>query len=231
MGMSETVMAAMIGAGATLFAAFFQLLRATTISAEQRRNSRKGMHSLMWILALVVAAGVAGFAYAEYRAQQARDDTRALRAELQQQMQTLVAATERLEQLRLPASDAGTSGSAAAPESAAIVNLPPCRGAQVGFATQRGSCTEQESLQVTVCAPVPAAARVSAVELFARSEDLQQPWAESRVAAGKETAAGRFTGSYFERSDGDIGKLGCQNFAHWNSKSGRSVRILVRFRA
>jgi hypothetical protein len=149
-----------------------------------------------------------------------------LREELQRQMQVLVDSTARLEQLRLPGPDAA----AAATESAAAVSLPPCRGAQVGFATQRGPCTEQEALQVTVCAPVPAAARVTAVELYARPEDSQQPWAESRVAAGKEIAAGRFTGSHTERADGESSKLVCQGFAHW-SKSGRAVRIVVRFRA
>lgn len=227
MGMSETVLAAMIGAGATLFTAFFSLLGSFRKPVDDRRTARVGFRSLMWILALVGAAGVGGFAYAEYRAQQSRDDLRALRAELQEQMRTLVASAARLEQLQLPAPGAA----AVAPESTAVVNLPPCKGAQVGFATQRGPCTEQEALQVAVCAPVPAAARVTAVELFARPEDSQQPWAESRVAAGKEIAAGRFTGSHTERADGEAGKLVCQSFAHWNSKSGRAVRILVRFRA
>jgi hypothetical protein len=221
----------MIGAGGTLCLALVQLTNSARASKADRQTAQSGLRSFMWILALVAAAGVGGFAYAEYRAQQSRDDTRALRAELQQQMQTLMAATARLEELRLPASGADGTLSAAATESAAAVSLPPCKGAQVGFATQRGACTEQDALQVVVCAPVPAAARVTAVELFARPEDSQQPWAESRVAAGKEIAAGRFTGSHTERADGAGGKLVCQSFAHWNSKTARAVRILVRFRA
>jgi hypothetical protein len=227
MGVSETVLAAMIGAGATLFTAVFHLLGSFRKASGERRTARNSFRSLLWMLALMVAAGVGGFAYAEYRAQQSRDDARALRAELQQQMQTLVASAARLEELRLPAPGAGGSVT----ESAAAVSLPPCTGAQVGFATQRGPCTEQEALQVAVCAPVPAAARVTAVELFARPEDSQQPWAESRVAAGQETAAGRFAGSHFERPDSEGSKLVCQSFAHWNSTKGRAVRILVRFGA
>jgi hypothetical protein len=223
MGVSETVLAAMIGAGATLFTAVFQLVRA---AGGDRRSTRSWFRSLMWMLALMLAAGVGGFAYAEYRAQHSRDEARTLRDELQQQMQALAASTARLEQLRLPVSGAG-----AATESAATVSLPPCKGAQVGFATQRGPCTEQEALQVAVCAPVPAAARVTEVALFARPEDSQQPWAESRVAAGRETAAGRFAGSHFERPDGEGSKLVCQSFEHWNSTKGRAVRILVRFGA
>lgn len=227
MGVSETILAAMIGAGATLFTAIFNLVSAFRKSSGDRRTARSSFRSLMWMLALMLAAGVGGFAYAEFRAQQSRDDDRTLRAELQQQMQALAQSTARLEQLRLPASGAG----AAVTESAATVSLPACKGAQVGFATQRGPCTEQDALQVTVCAPVPAAARVTAVELFARIEDSAQPWAESRVAAGQENAAGRFTGSHFERPDGEGSKLVCQSFAHWNSDKGRALRILVRFGA
>jgi hypothetical protein len=63
----------------------------------------------MWMLALMLAAGVGGFAYAEFRAQQSRDDDRTLRAELQQQMQALAQSTARLEQLRLPASGAAAA--------------------------------------------------------------------------------------------------------------------------
>jgi hypothetical protein len=225
MGVSETILAAMIGAGATLFTAVFNLVSAFRKSSGDRRTVRSSFRSLMWMLALMLAAGVGGFAYAEFRAQQSRDEDRALRVELQQQMQALAQSTARLEQLRLPAPGGTVT------DSAATVNLPACKGAQVGFATQRGPCTEQDALHVTVCAPVPAAARVTAVELFARPEDSVQAWADARVAAGQEIAAGRFTGTHFERPDGEGGKLVCQSFAHWNSDKGRAVRILVRFGA
>jgi hypothetical protein len=111
------------------------------------------------------------------------------------------------------------------------VALPACKGAQVGFATTRGPCAEQDAVQVAVCAPVPASARVTAVELFARADDSQQPWTEARMTAGQVAAAGRFADNYFERPDSDGTRLVCQNFAHWNSDKGRAVRILVRYGA
>jgi hypothetical protein len=226
MGVSETVLVAMIGAGATVLTALVQIISAFRKSgSNDRRSSRSRVRSLVWMFALMLAAGVGGFAYAEYRALQSRDETRALRDELQQQMQALTASATRLEQLRFPAP--ATADNA----SVATVSLPACKGAQVGFATTRGPCAEQDALQVAVCAPIPVLARVTAVELYARADDSQQPWPETRLMAGQVSAAGRFAENPFERPDGDGSRLVCQSFAHWNSEKGRAVRILVRYGA
>ena len=201
MGVSETVLAAMIGAGATLFTALFQLITSLRASSGDRRSKRGRFRSFIWMLALMLAAGVGGFAYAEYRAQTSRDETRAVRDELQQQMQALAASSARLELLRIGGAVANPERSAGADGSAATVSLPPCKGAQVGFATERARCSEQDALQLGVCAPVPATARVTSVELYTRLEDSQQPWAEARVSPGQQVAAGRFVDSHFERPD------------------------------
>ena len=231
MGVSETILAAMIGAGATVLTALVQIISAFRKSAAtERRSSRGRMRSLLWMFALMLAAGVGGFAYAEYRALQSRDETHALREELKQQMAALTASAARLEQLRIPSASADAS-SPTANASVATVALPVCKGPQVGFATARGPCTEPDALQVAVCAPVPASARVTAVELYARAEDSQQPWPETRMTPGQVAAAGRFADNYFERPDADGTRLVCQSFAHWNSEKGRAVRILVRYGA
>jgi hypothetical protein len=231
-GMSETVLAAMIGAGATLVTALFQLVSVFRNSANERRSTkgaRGGLRSLMWTVALILAAGVGGFAYAEFRSQESRDANRTVRDELQAQMQALQASTARLEQLRFASVQGSIEGGvAAASSSAATVTLPACKGAQVGFATARGACTEQDALEVALCAPVPAAAQVTGVELFSRSDDALTPWPEARTAAGQEMGSGRFAQNHSERADGEHGKLVCQSFSHWGGKS-RSVRILVRY--
>lgn len=231
MGVSETILAAMIGAGATILTAIVHIINSLRASSTERRSARNSrVRSMSWMLALMLAAGVGGFAYAEYRALNARDETQVLRDELQQQMRALAASAARLEQLRLPA--AGPGASVGGPDtSVASVSLPACKGSQVGFATARGKCTEQDALQVAVCAPVPASARVTAVELYARAEDSQQPWSEARLAPGQEAAGGRFAEHHVERPDGDGARLVCQTFAHWNSEKGRAVRIVVRYGA
>ncbi len=235
MGLSETIMAAMIGAVATVFTATFQLmLNWRNATKEQQRRGHGGLRSFLWMLALMAAAAVGGFAYAEYRAQGSRGEAVVLREELQRELHALTTSTDRLEKLTAAAS--GQPEAAATEQRqrglegiAAMVTLPACKGAQVGFATQRPNCTEQDALQVAVCTPVPAGASVTAVELFARPEDSHQPWTEARVSAGQDLGGGRFATSHFERADADGTRQVCQPFAHWSSDKARTVRILVRY--
>jgi hypothetical protein len=229
-GVSETVLAAMIGATATVLTALFQLIHSfRSSSATDRRSSKKGgLRSLMWTLALILAAAVGGFAFAEYRSQESRDETRSLRTELQAQMQALQASTARLEQMRLTSSETPSNTTIGTATNAAMVTLPACKGAQVGFATERAACTEQDALQVAVCASIPSSAQVAAVDLFSRPEDAQTPWPDARVSAGQEIARGRFAQTHTERIDGEQGKLVCQTFSHWGDKA-RTVRMQVRY--
>jgi hypothetical protein len=226
----------MIGAFATVLTALFQLITAFR-SASSSKSAAKagGMRSFMWTLAMVFAAAVGGFAYAEFRSQESRDDTRSMRTELQAQMQALQASTARLEQMRYASTDAPAAGNAGAGigqtaglTSAAMVTLPACKGAQVGFATERPACTEQESMQVGVCAHVPAAAQIAGVELFSRSDDAQTPWLEARAVAGQSIDSGRFAETHVERADAEQGKLVCQTFWYWGGKA-RTVRMVVRY--
>jgi hypothetical protein len=187
------------------------------------------------MLALMLAAGVGGFAYSEYRSQQSRNDARALRDELHAQMGAIAASAARLEQMRLvsagPASDVPPSAAASASAVSATVSLPVCRGNVVGFATERGPCAEQDAIKVAVCAPVPAQARVTSVDLFSRLEDSQVPWDQARLTPGQEASSGRFVDAHFEQPDTDTTRLVCQTFVHWNSTKARAVRILVRYAA
>ncbi len=231
MGVSETVLAAMIGAGATLLTALFQLVSSFRSSGTDRRKPRSGLRSLLWTIALIVAAGVGGFAYAELRSEQSRDEVRLLRQDLQQQMHELAASTARLEHMRLAAPNAGTTPATGAGVATATVTLPLCKGAQIGFASQRGPCTEQEALQVSLCAPVPVAAQVSAIELYGRLDDTPTAWSDARAVPGQDVGAGRFAETSFERPDADNLKLVCQSFSHWNSEKARTVRLVVRYNA
>ncbi len=231
MNLSEPVMAAMIGALATVCTAIFQLMATWRKAGQEKSKARGGLGSLLWMLTLMTAAAVGGFAYAEYRAQGSRGDAALLREELQRELTALSASTARLEKLA-PATP-GSAGSSAQQSGldghAALVTVPACKGPQVGFATERPACTEQDALQIAVCAPVPAGASVTGVELFARPEDSQQPWSEARVTAGQDLHGGRFAASHFERQDVDGSKQVCQSFVYWSSDKGRTVRILVRY--
>src|SRR4029453_10257201 len=94
MGLSETIMAAMIGALATVATALFQLFS----SFKQQRSTKvdtrpkKGMtlKSVLAVLALMVASAAGGFLFSEFIKKRANEDMRAMRVELQE-MRTLIA--------------------------------------------------------------------------------------------------------------------------------------------
>jgi hypothetical protein len=234
-GLSETILAAAIGGIATIGTALVQLIITWKKQSGDRRTTKGGFRSLLWVLALLLASGVSGYAYSEYRNQERRDDERVLRQELQQQLQTLAASAARLEQVRFTAEAAAEDQARLAAERrrgvdgvAALVQVPACRGQTVAFNSERVACAEADAVRIAVCAVVPANAQLTEVQLFTRSEDSTVPWSESRVTAGQDAGKAKFVDTPTEQVH-DSGKEVCHRFAHWNSDKGRTARILVRY--
>jgi hypothetical protein len=233
--MSDGVIAALIGATATMATAFFQLITHARKQTAETRARRKTPWLL--IFALMLACAVGGFAYSEYRNWMHEDKTDQLRAEVTKLTQLaalnvqpkVVADGNPLagSAIPLPSAMAGTPASEQMRE--AMVTLPACRGLQVGFGAERAKCTEADALRATVCVPVPSNAQIRSVELFARTDDSQQPWADGRVTPQAPVSNGRLDDKYAERADADGSRQVCQGIAHWDSEKGRSVRVLVRF--
>ena len=112
---------------------------------------------------------------------------------------------------------------------AAVINLPACRGPQVGLSQSAAACTESDAQRTTICSVVPSAAVVNDVQLFLRTEDSKQSWGEAMVQAGQDAGGAKFVDSFFERGrEGDTKEI-CMNLASWGSDKGRSARILVRY--
>ena len=233
MNLSDPVMAALIGAGATFATAIFQLtINARRQAAERAAGKPASRKSGSWlaIFALVLASLVTGYAISEYQSYSGRQDEKLLREELLARVRDISAAAVRLERASMEKN--GTSGADAplGPERrqgtegvAATVTVPPCGAAKAG------ACTENEALRTTLCAVVPATARVTEVQVFTRLDDAQQSWDEARVQAGRDAGAARFVEDWFERADDSKSKQVCQHFAHWSSQKGRSARILVKY--
>ena len=130
MGLSETIVAAMIGAMATIITATFQLLHLRGRAKAETRPKRGAARSLVTLGVIVLASGVGGFAYSELRAERVREDTRQLRLELSTQLRELATSTERLAHLRSEQTE--TASAAAQPvaltgsaSSEAILRLAP----------------------------------------------------------------------------------------------------------
>jgi len=236
--LSEPLTAALIGALATVAGALVQLRISWRREMKERergqpitKKTRRG--PVIVVFALLVAAGVGGFALSQYFVSLREGDRDALRADLQSKLSEINATAMRLEQARtnerrqieteVQRADASRIGEEG---SAATVVVGPCPQVVPGA---RLECTEQSAVRVAVCARVPAPATVKEVQLYVRAEDSKQPWQEARVQAGQDAGQARFAEKFTERPDGEAAKQVCQGFANWSGEKSRVARILVKY--
>ena len=242
MGLSETIIAAMIGALATVATALFQLISAVKakgrVDLKPRRTTAR---SIFAIVALMVASAGGGFLYSQFLLQRSGEDIRAMRQELRelrdltaarvlqtrpaQQQLADVARPEVLapaEQI-VPASLVPASGIA---ESIAYV--PACR--VVGSPAAPGAqCEEKDAQRIALCGTVPAHASVRAVRLFAQPDAVQHPWEQHTATLDADVGGARFTGRTFEYAQGENTKAVCINFLQWSSQHPHIARIVVQY--
>jgi hypothetical protein len=237
MNLSDPVMAAVIGASATFVTALFQLLvNARRQAVERAAGKPASRKSGTWlaIFALMLAAAVGGYALSEYQVYRDREDGKLLRQEMQARLRDIGEATVRLERAGLQRVDQSEAEARLMVERrrgvegvAAIIGLPPCTVRRAAFEAQV-ACNEENAVQASVCATVPASATVTEVQLFTRTEDAQQAWNDSKVQLGQDAGAAKFVDATFERVQPDAKEV-CQHFIHWGSQKGRLARVLVKY--
>lgn len=228
MGLSETIIAAIIGALATMATAIVQLLRNRAPSESRPKKNR--MRSLVATIALMIGCIVGGYAWSSLRAVNTNQEMRAtMKAEFAEQFAALAARKEEVEARAahdkgtvMPASHEG-SGTA---ES--LVHLPPCRitahPEEVGPVT----CTEHVAQPVALCATIPAAAAASSVRLFARVPKSESPWLE-RDAGAPTLGSLRIAESTAEYPVSADQRSVCVEVANWSVEDTLSVRLLVDY--
>jgi len=241
MNISDPLMAALIGASATVLAALVQLRLSWRNELKERergqpitKKTRRG--PVIVVFALMIAAAVGGFALSEYFMTLRDGDRDTLRMELQSKLSEISASAARLELARLTEREQVESGVLRAEAlrrgeegvtASALVG--PCKAESAAAPGSRPACSEQSAVQVAVCARVPASANVKEVLLYTRFEDTQQSWADSRVQPGQDAGGARFVEKVFERPDGDAAKQVCQGFVNWSGEKARLARILVKY--
>jgi hypothetical protein len=239
MNFSDSILGAMIAAGATVLAALVQLRMSWRKELKERehgqpitKKTRRG--PVLFVFALMIAAAVGGFALSQYFLSLRNGDRDTLRSELQSRLSEISASAARLEHARLGERDQVEAAVRRAEAqrlgeegAAASVVVGPCK--PEGVPGDRRECTEQSSVRVAVCARIPASASVKEVQLYTRFEDSRQPWQDSRVQAGQDAGQARFADKFAEWPDGDAGKQVCQGFLQWNREKSRVARILVKY--
>jgi hypothetical protein len=234
MGLSETILAAMIGAIATVSAAIFQLVMAWRSRSKVDSRPKKGSaaRSVLSILALMTASAAGGFLYSEFIKQRNVEDMRAMRDELKD-LRSLIA--QGRDQIRggdapaaqpagmaMPIALEGVEGVEDAVESIAYV--PACRRTDAATA-----CAEADAQRIALCGTVPAYARVDRIELFAQPDAVQHSWESHRATFEQDLGGARFTGKTFEYAQANELKAVCVNFMQWSSEHPHIARILVQY--
>jgi hypothetical protein len=236
MGLSETILAAMIGALATVSAALFQLFMALRAKSKVEVRPKKGstMRSVFAMLALMFASAAGGFLYSEFIKQRSGEDMRAMRQELKE-LTALVAqgrnnaATDATAPTQpfdapgaLPISVEAGKGVAESVES--IVYVPACRRADAAV-----PCGEADAQRIALCGTIPSYARVDGIELFAQPDAVQHAWDGHRAQLEQDLGGARFTGKSFEYAQANELKAVCVNFMHWSSEHPHIARIVVQY--
>jgi len=236
MGLSETILAAMIGAAATMLTAMFQLMLMlrNRAKAESSRPKRGAMRPLVAVFALLIASAVGGFAYSELRAERVREDARELREQLTSQLQALALSTAKLELLgdeRAEELGLGVIPVGNTPEQTveSMVHVAACHPDTPVVGNEAVGCAESDATQVELCADIPAAANVSAIELYARSAQSADAWENSGVALDQDFGGGHFVASTFAYPAVTDVQAVCTRLAQWNSEHGHVARMVVRY--
>jgi hypothetical protein len=231
MGLSETILAAMIGAVATVSAALFQLVMAWRSKNKIDTRTKKGttLRSIVAVLALMVASAAGGFLYSEFLKQRNGEDMRAMRDELKDLRALIAQGRDRIHGGDAPGVQPAGMVMPVAAEGVedtveSIAYVPACRRTDSATA-----CAEADAQRIALCGTVPAYARVDRIELFAQPDAVQHPWESHQAAFEQDLGGARFTGKSFEYAQANDLKAVCVNFMQWSSEHPHIARILVQY--
>jgi hypothetical protein len=231
MGLSETILAAMIGAIATVSAALFQLVMAWRSRSKVETRAKKGttLRSVVSILALMVASAAGGFLYSEFLKQRNAEDMRAMRDELKELRAFIAQGREQGRGSEMPGVQPAGAVMPIAMEGVedtveSIAYVPACRRTDAATA-----CAEADAQRIALCGTVPAYARVDKIDLFAQPDAVQHPWESHQAVIEQDVGGARFTGKSFEYAQANELKAVCVNFMQWSSEHPHIARILVQY--
>ena len=223
MGLSETILAAIIGALATMLTAIFQLLR--NRAPVETRPKKKRLRSTFAIILLVFGAMVGGYFYSELRSVGARDEIAALRADLKLAARTQAdAAADGAGQSVTPmAARHEESGS-----SESVAHLPPCQVSKQAEDAGPTACNESLAARIALCALVPSASQTTTVHVEARVPMSDSPWLPADAGAtqlGNLHIAAQPT----EYPASPDKRSVCLDVSNWSVEDTLAVRVVVDY--
>jgi hypothetical protein len=230
MGISETIIAAIIGALATMLTAIFQLVRNRAPSETRPKKNR--VRSLVATIALMIGCIVGGYAWAALRAISMREEIeQAMDVRYQKQFSELVA---RLAAKPEPTAASGEPGAAIPARNAqtgsaeAIARLPACHVNAPPDDVGPVLCTEHVAQRIELCATVPSGARTTNVRLEARVPNSTEQWM-TRDAGATTVGSVHVNGEPTEYPTSPDHRSVCLDVANWSATDTLAVRISVDY--
>jgi hypothetical protein len=232
MGISENIVAAIIGALATMLTAIFQLVRNRAPEGTKPKKNR--MRSLMATIALMIGCIVGGYAWSSLRAVSAKDELQAtMKAEFAEQFAALAA------KQNAPAADAATGGNGEpgsaiparngeAGASESLAHLPPCKINSQPDEVGPVTCSERVAQNIALCAPIPASAHTTNVRVQARVPKSESPWLE-RDAGAPTLGSLRIAAAPAEYPISADQRSVCLDVANWSVDDTLAVRVIVEY--
>jgi len=231
MGLSETIVAAIIGALATMGTAIFQLVRNRAPS--ESRPKRNRVRSVFATIALMIGCIVGGYAWSALRAMSAKEELQAtMQAEFTRQFTEFAARQQQAAASGPEGTDASgaavatRSGETGASES--LAHLPPCR---INAATDEVgpvTCSERVAQQIALCAAVPAASMTTNVRVQARVPKSEAGW-EERDAGATSLGSLRFGAAANEYPVSPELRSVCLDVSNWSVEDTLAVRLIVEY--
>lgn len=235
MGLSETIVAAIIGALATMGTAIFQLIRNRAPSDSRPKKNR--VRSVFATIALMIGCIVGGYAWSALRTQSAREDARSAREDMKALRAELAEfAARQNPQIASPAKAddgpatgariAARSGEAGASES--LAHLPPCRILTSADEVGPVTCTDSVAQQIALCATVPAASQTTQVRVLARVPKSEAGW-EERDAGATTLGSLRMGAAASEFPVDPELRSVCLDVSNWSVEDTLAVRLIVEY--
>jgi hypothetical protein len=224
MGISETIVAAIIGALATMLTAIVQLVRNRAPTDGRPKPKKNRMRSVLATIALMIGCIVGGYAWSSLRAVSAKEELAAtMEAEFTKQFAALAARQNSPpDNAAIPARN-GESGSA---ES--LAHLPPCRihaqPDEVGPVT----CTDAVAQPIALCASIPSAAHTTNVRVQARVPKSESPWLE-RDSGAPTLGSLHIAPDIAEYPVSADQKSVCMDVANFSVDDTLAVRVIVEY--
>jgi len=230
MGISETIVAAIIGALATMLTAIVQLVRNRAPSDGRPKPKKNRMRSVLATIALMIGCIVGGYAWSSLRAVSAKEELAAtMEAEFTKQFAALAArqnpetpGSMNPDPTAIPARN-GENGA-----SQSLAHLPPCRihtqPDEVGPVT----CTDAVAQPIALCASIPSAAHTTNVRVQARVPKSESPWLE-RDAGALTLGSLHVAAATAEYPVSPDQKSVCTDLANFSVEDTLAVRVIVEY--